>query len=68
MQRVEPFGVTLDAVTATIANCLKTVPDLQAVEAAVRFDKARHKTVAAKPVADVVTEFIDVKKSHGASE
>src|ERR1700722_13414424 len=67
-QRVEPFGVTLDASTNTVANCLKIVPDLQAVEAAVRFYKAHHKTVAAKLVADVVAELLEVKKSHSASE
>lgn len=68
VKRLEPFGLTLDAATNTIANCLNIVPDLQAVEAAVRFYKARHKTVATKPVADVVTDLLEVKKSHGASE
>jgi integrase len=63
-----PDDVTVDAATTTIANCLKIVPDLQAVEAACRFYKARHKTVAAKPVAEVVTELLEVKKSHGASD
>ncbi len=67
-KRVEPFGVTVDSATSTIATCLKIVPDLQAIEAACRFYKARHKQVSPKPVAEVVTELLEIKKSHGAAE
>jgi integrase len=68
-KRLEPFpDVTVDSATSTIATCLKIVPDLQAVEAACRFYKARHKQTVPKPVADVVTELLELKKANGARE
>jgi len=65
--RLKPFGVSVDAATATIVECLKTVPDLSSVQAAVKFYAARYRQVTKKPVADVVTELLKVKGSNGAS-
>ncbi len=65
--RLKPFNVTVDAATATVAECLKTVPDLATIHAACRFYAARNKTVTKKPVADVVAELLKVKGSRGAS-
>ena len=63
-KRLEPFGnnVTVDSASSTIANCLNIVNDLKAVEAAVRFYKARHKTITNKTVADAVAEFVGSQK------
>ena len=65
--RLKLFNVTVDAATATVAECLKTVPDLAAIHAACRFYAARNKTVTKKPVAAVVAELLKIKESRGAS-
>ena len=66
--RLKPFGVTVDAATATVAECLKTVGDLANLHAAVKFYAARFKQTIKKPVAEVVAEFLTIKESRGASE
>lgn len=67
-KRLEPFNVTVDEATATVAECLKTVGDLANLHAAAKFYAARHKKITPKRVADVVTELIMVKQSRGASD
>jgi site-specific recombinase XerD len=67
-KRLEPFGVSVDAATAVVAQCLKTVGDLKSLQTAVDFYAARHKKVIQKAVAETVTEFLRVKKARGASE
>ena len=62
-----PFGVTVGAGAATLAECLKIVRDLPQVHEAISFWAARHKQVTAKPVADVVAELLKVKGARGAS-
>jgi integrase len=68
VKRIEPFGITLDATTTTVVNCLGIVPDLQTIEAACRFYKQRHKKTQAKTVAEVVTDLLTVKKLDGISD
>jgi integrase len=65
-ERLKPFGVSVDDATTTVARCLKIVPDLGNIEAAIKFYAARHKQVTKKPVAEVVTEFLKVKGGRGA--
>ena len=65
--RLKPFNVTVDAATATVADCLKAVGDLSNLQAAAKFYAARHKQITPKRVADVVTELMMVKESRGAS-
>lgn len=65
--RLKPFNVTVDAATATVAECLKTVGDLANVHAAVKFYRQRHKQVVRKSVPDLVAEFLTLKKDRGAS-
>ena len=65
--RLKPFGVTVDAATATVAECLKAVGDLANLIAAAKYYAARHKQVIKKPVADVVAEFLTIKETRGAS-
>jgi site-specific recombinase XerD len=66
--RLKPFNVTVDAATATVAECLKSVGDLANLHAAVKFYAARHKQTVKKPVADVVAEFLKIKEARGASD
>ena len=66
--RLKPFNVTVDAATSCVAECLKTVPDLATIHAAIRFFAARNKQVVKKAVADAVTEFRTLKAARGASE
>ena len=65
--RLKPFNVTVDAATATVAECLKSLGDLSNLHAAAKFYAARHKQVTKKAVADVVTEFLKIKETRGAS-
>lgn len=51
--RLKPFNITVDAATATVAECLKTVGNLPNIHAAVKFYAARHKKITPKRVADV---------------
>jgi len=66
--RLKPFNVTVDAATATVAECLKSVRDLANLHAAVKFYAARHKQTTKKPVPDVVADFLKLKESRGASD
>ncbi|MHC1764621.1 MAG: tyrosine-type recombinase/integrase [Verrucomicrobiia bacterium] len=65
--RLKPFGITVDAATSAVAECLKVVPGLANLHAAVQFYAARHKTITPKRVAEVVAELIAVKQQRGAS-
>ncbi len=65
--RLKPFNITVDAATSTVAECLKVVPGLANLHAAVQFYAARHKTITPKRVAEVVAELIAVKQQRGAS-
>lgn len=67
IQSLQPLGITLTAAVAAIVEAVKQAGDLAGVGAAVAFYKARHKTVTAKRVADVVAELLALKKSRGAS-
>lgn len=66
--RLRPFNTTVDAATATVAACLKVIPDLSALLSAVKFYGARHKQTTRKRVAQVVAEFLTIKANRGASE
>ena len=65
--RLKTFGVTVDAATSAVAECLKTVGDLANLHAAVKFYRQRHRQVAKKSVPDLVAEFLALKESRGAS-
>lgn len=67
VQSLQPLGLTLSAAVAALVEAVKLTGDLSGVAAAARFYKAKHKTVTAKRVADVVAELLAVKKSRGAS-
>jgi integrase len=66
-QSLQPLGITLSAAVAAIVEIVKLTGDLSGAAAAARFYKAKHKTVTAKRVADVVAELLALKKSRGAS-
>jgi integrase len=66
--RLKPFSITVDAATATVAECLKTVGDLANLHSAAKFYAARHKQTIKKPVAEVVAELLKIKAARGASE
>jgi len=65
--RLKPFGVTVDSATATVAECLKDVGDLANLRAAAKLYRQRHKQIVKKSVPELVAEFLDLKKSRGAS-
>ncbi|HEX3857653.1 MAG TPA: tyrosine-type recombinase/integrase [Verrucomicrobiae bacterium] len=67
IQTLKPLGVSLPSAVATLAEAVKLVGDLSGVTAAVRFYKARNKTLTVKRVGDVVAELLKVKKSRGIS-
>jgi integrase len=67
VKRLEPFNVTVDAVTASAAGWLKSLGDLANIGAAVRFYAQRHRQITPKRVADVVAELLKVKESRKAS-
>lgn len=67
IQSLQPLGLTLSAAIAAIIEAVKLTGDLPGVAAAARFYKAKHKTITAKRVADVVTELLALKKSRGAA-
>jgi integrase len=67
VQALAPFNVRLPVAAGTLAECLKIVPDLPGVLAAVKFYAARNRTVTAKPVADVVADMLAVKEARKAS-
>lgn len=65
--RLAPYGVTVDAATAAVAQCLEKVGDLGAIVAAVQQTR-QWRRVEAKPVAAVVAELIAVKAGRGVSK
>jgi integrase len=65
--RLKPFGVSVDAATAIVTECLKEVGDLSSLHAAAKFYRARHKQIVKKSVPDLVEEFLKLKESRGAS-
>lgn len=67
VDRLKPFNVTVDAATAAVAECLKTVGDLANLHASVKFYAARNKQVTKKPVAGVVADLLAIKESRDAS-
>jgi len=68
VQILQPLGITLSAAVAVIVEAVKLTGDLPGVVAAARFFKAKHKTVTPKPIADVVAELLELKKSRGGAE
>lgn len=68
LMALEPFKIALPTAAATLAECLKLVPDLPTLHAAAKFYAARHRQTTAKPVADVVAELLTVKTNRGASK
>lgn len=66
-QALKPFGVTVAAAVAAVAECLKTTGDVSNLHAAVKFYGARFKRTTAKRVADVVAELLAVKEKRSAS-
>ena len=67
-QSLKPLGITLSAAVAAIVEAVKLAGDLPTVAAAIRFYKAKHKTLTQKTVADVVAELLALKKSRSAAE
>ena len=68
-QALAPFKLGVAAACNAVAEALNELGDgLPTLHAAVRFYRARFKQTVAKPVADVVTEFLAVKKARGASD
>jgi site-specific recombinase XerD len=70
---LKPFGISVSAAANVVAECLKIVGDLSNMHAAAKSYAARNKTVIKKSVAEVITDFLLVKKArtkkgHGASE
>jgi integrase len=65
--RLKPFGVTVDAATATVAECLKFVGDLANLLAAAKSHGARNKQITKKPVPEVVIDFLKIKEARAAS-
>jgi site-specific recombinase XerD len=66
--RLGPFNVSVDAATAAVAECLKSVGDLANLHAAVKFYIVRHRHTTRKPVAEVVAELLKIKQARGASD
>jgi site-specific recombinase XerD len=70
-ERLKPFGISVDAATGCVAECLKELGEgasLATFHSAVRFFKARHKEVAPRRVAEVVADFLALKASRKASD
>lgn len=68
VSRLKPFNVTVDTATSVIAECLKVVPDVANIHAAVKRYAARHRQTTAKRVSEVAAELLAVKTGRGASE
>ena len=66
-QSLKPYGLSLPAVAATLAECLTQAGDVPTLHAALRFYLARHKRTTPKRVADAVAELLQVKAARGAS-
>jgi integrase len=66
-QTLAPFNLSISAAAATIAECLKIVGSVGALQEAIRFYSARHKRTTKKPVRGVVEELLKIKESRGAS-
>jgi len=66
--RLKPFNVSVDAATATVAECLKAVGGLSNLHAAAKYYAERHRQTVKKPVVEVVAEFLEIKKNRKASE
>jgi integrase len=67
-QRMKPLGITVDAATATVEQCLPLVGDLANLIAAAKSWRQRNKLVTKRPVPQVVTDFLKVKAGRAASE
>ena len=66
-QSLQPFKVNLLTGADTLATCLKIVPDLSALVAAVKFYATRNRQVTRKPVAEVVAELLAIKTARKSS-
>ncbi|HNQ90685.1 MAG TPA: tyrosine-type recombinase/integrase [Verrucomicrobiota bacterium] len=67
LEILKPSGVALEIAAVTLAECLKVLPDHQAVIAAAQHWAQRLRTVTPKPVSEVVTAMLEVKRSDEAS-
>jgi integrase len=67
LQTLQPLGVSLTTAISTLSEAIKLVGDLSSVVAAAKFYAARHKRTTAKPLKDVVAEFLTLQKSRGAA-
>jgi hypothetical protein len=66
-ERLKPFGVSVDDATTTVARCLKAVPDLAHIEAAIKLYSEHHRQVSKVPVGEVVKEMLKVKKADAST-
>lgn len=66
--RLKPFGVSVDAATAKIAECLKVVAGLAQVGEACQFFAARHRQIELRQVSKVVEDLLKIKEARGASD
>jgi integrase len=67
LQTLAPYNVSLPAVAATVAACLKLVGDLPNLLAAAKLYASRNRKVERKPVRAVIDELLAVKASRGAA-
>ena len=65
---LRPHGVSLLAAAQAVAGALKRLSGLSELEAAVKQFERRNQEVVRKPVAAVVSELLEVKRSRKASE
>ena len=64
---LKPFKLDVRAAASAVAGCLKTLGDLANLHAAVKFYSARYRQTVKKPVGDLVTELLEIKRARGAS-
>ena len=68
LQTLAPFKVSLHAAASTLAECLKLVYDLPSLHDAAKAYAKTRQTVVKKPVSEIVTELLEVKKARRGSK
>jgi integrase len=67
-ETLKPFGLSLSAGASALVEALKIVGSLSNLHAACQSYTVRHKQTTKKPVPEVVTDFLDIKRARAASE
>jgi integrase len=65
--RLKPFNLTVDSGTAALVEILKQIGDLPNLRALVKTCGPRFRQITAKPVGEVVAEFLKIKEARQAS-